>query len=133
MVIEQLMQWFDIPFLIWTRDVEVSHLESYDGSEAVTVYIYTNTNKYSIRAVVGDKSYLGCVASARTPRAGEDWTRGNDLPDGKFCQETFDNIMKAIVGYEVVKVHRPVEREGGIAQDTTPDSPPISETALDRE
>ena len=53
--------------------------------------------------------YLGCVASSRTQLAGENWTRGSDLPDGKFCRETFDNIIRAIVGYEMVDLTPVVE------------------------
>ena len=54
-------------------------------------------------------TYLGCVASSRTQRAGENWMRGSDLPDGKFCRETFDSIMRAIVGYEMVDLAPVVE------------------------
>ncbi len=56
--------------------------------------------------------YLGASASARIMRPGEDWTRGSDLPDGKFGRETFDEIMRAVVAYELVElapVREPVE------------------------
>lgn len=56
----------------------------------------------NIFALSFSDTYLGCIASSRTQRAGENWTRGSDLPDGKFCRETFDSIMRAIVGYEMV-------------------------------
>jgi hypothetical protein len=45
--------------------------------------------------------YLSCGGSARYPRPGEDWTRGNDLPDGPFTEETWKNIVFGIVRYEV--------------------------------
>ena len=113
MVIEQLQQWFDIPYLIWTRDIEIVSQGFSDGEESANVRLYTDNNVYTITAKVGATSYLGCGASARKPRAGEDWTRGNDLPDGKFCKETFDAILAGIVGFETVKVHRLIPHEPG--------------------
>lgn len=69
--------------------------------------IYTANNYYAIIArtkegVVGDDGYLGCVVSNRTPRPGEDWTRGRDLPDGAFTKETWDKIVRAIAAYELL-------------------------------
>jgi len=65
--------------------------------------IYTNEHCYSISATWLDYTaqYLGCTASARTPRAGEQWTRGNDLPDGYFCRETWNHIKNAMFRYEM--------------------------------
>lgn len=54
-----------------------------------------------------DNGYLGCVVQARKPRAGEDWQRGNDLPDGKYCEETWLKIMRAVIAYELVKYVKP--------------------------
>ncbi len=74
--------------------------------------LFTDTNEYKIIAIPKDKDYegyLGCIASSRKPRAGETWTRGNDLPDGYFCYETWVRILGGIVGYELVKIHKPVE------------------------
>jgi len=71
--------------------------------------IYTFTNSYSIVAVIhqepGRNNYLGCIASSRKPRAGENWTRGNDLPDGPLNVETWNKIKNAIVNYELVQIH----------------------------
>ena len=53
--------------------------------------------------------YLGAQACTRTYRAGEDWCRGNDLPDGKFTRETFDNIIRAVFAYELVALAPVVE------------------------
>ena len=71
--------------------------------------MYTDTNVYSINAISRIESgikytYLGCIASARKPRAGEDHTRGNDLPDGKLNENTWRQILAAIVGYELVDI-----------------------------
>lgn len=54
--------------------------------------------------------YLGCTVSTRKPRAGEDWNRGNDLPDGKFNKETWEQIKNSIVRHELVKICKPVRR-----------------------
>lgn len=48
--------------------------------------------------------YLGCVASNRKPRAGEDWTRGRDLADGPYCEKTWHNILADIVAFELVRL-----------------------------
>ena len=74
--------------------------------EKLVIHVYTATNRYRITAI--DKKglgYLGCIATARKPRAGEDWHRGSDLPDGELYGGTFDKIIEAIAAYELVKVH----------------------------
>jgi hypothetical protein len=80
----------------------------------ILIYMFTLTNEYRIVAVcknegVLNRGYLGATASSRTPRAGEDWTRGNDLADGDFSKNTWHRILSDIVGYELVKIHRPVK------------------------
>lgn len=67
----------------------------------ITVKFYTNDYSYRISA---NKKYLGCTAQTRKPRAGEDWNRGNDLPDGKFNKKTWEEIKTAIIRYELVKL-----------------------------
>lgn len=70
-----------------------------DGTQVrIRVYLYTDGNRYSI---VATPDYLGCIVSARKPRPGEDWTRGNDLADGRFCKETWHKILADIVSYEL--------------------------------
>ena len=67
-----------------------------------SIKLYTNTYVYSIRARPNE--YLGAVASCRSPRAGENHTRGSDLSDGKFCFETWHRILCDIVAYEKVQL-----------------------------
>jgi len=69
---------------------------------------YTEDNKYSVIAIEREKDdgYLGCGVSCRKVRAGEDWIRGNDLPDGPFTKETWDTIIYAIVNYELIKLSK---------------------------
>lgn len=76
-----------------------------------TLKIYTHNYSYQITAeyynnieTLKKHSYLGCIMSCRTPRAGEDWLRGRDMPDGPLSQETWDRIKNAIINHELVKV-----------------------------
>ena len=67
---------------------------------------YTENHRYFISAIEqkNGEGYLGCSVSARKPRAGEEWLRGNDLPDGPFNKSTWDKILNAIVSYELVRL-----------------------------
>lgn len=77
------------------------HRRGEDGVDRIT--IFTDTNQYNISLSDG---YLGCTATTRKPRAGEEWSRGNDLRDGKPTHETWNAILGDIVSYEMVRVHR---------------------------
>lgn len=76
---------------------------------------YTDTYIYAIVAIDSseDDGYLGCTASTRKRRAGENWNRGNDLPDGKFIRETWDRIKNAIICYELIPLAPKSTRLGG--------------------
>ena len=104
----------DIRFANWERDVEIVSL-GFGSADALTekIRIYTNANCYSItsKRYGNGRTYLGCIASSRKSRAGEDWQRGNDLPDGPLSERTWEAILGAIVGYELQKIHRPESRE----------------------
>lgn len=76
------------------------------------VLFYTYNNQYCITAIdkgKQNKGYLGCTVSARKIRAGENWTRGNDLPDGPFNHKTLEQIKNRIIAYELeqLSVKRP--------------------------
>ena len=81
----------------------------------ITLKFFTKNYQYRVSAkrpelnIDKDDGYLGCVVQTRKPRAGEDWNRGNDLPDGKYCKETWQRIVNAIVAYELVKYIKPKE------------------------
>jgi hypothetical protein len=90
------------------------------GEVRRTIRIYTDVNSYHITAVeraTDDKGYLGCISTCRKPRAGEDWHRGSDLPDGPLSRETWHRILANIVSYEMVRVHKRQEPRG------VPDTP----------
>lgn len=85
--------------------------------------IYTKDHSYNISARLPEVNklgkgemicvdgYLGCISQTRKPRAGEDWNRGNDLVDGSYSKETFEEIVHDILAYELVKVVQPRERK----------------------
>lgn len=77
-------------------------LLKYEGR--ICAKFFTNDHIYSISARQPSEKYdgyLGCTASCRKPRAGETWTRGSDLADGIYKEETFIHILKDIVSYEM--------------------------------
>ena len=103
-----LRGWFERDlsrYARWDRDVEIHRI---DGDGRVTIRIYTDVHWFSISAGPGScgQGYLGCIAHTRKPRAGEDWTRGNDLRDGPLTEETWIGIMGDIISYEMVRIHR---------------------------
>ena len=83
-------------------------------SQRVVIKLFTETHSYHISArrrnknkSENDLGYLGCIVSMRKPRVGEDWSRGNDLADGIYSEQTWINILCDIVGYEM----KPLEIE----------------------
>lgn len=69
-----------------------------------TVILYTKSRRhYYIRAEdkSADDGYLGCTRDNDFHLAGEDHTRGHDLPDGPFTEETWRKIVHAIVASEL--------------------------------
>jgi hypothetical protein len=78
-------------------------------------HFYTNEYKYTIVAIdrENNKGYLGCTVSSRKQLAGENWFRGNDLPDGPFNKETWDCILNGIIRYEIGKLsnHKPLDQK----------------------
>ncbi len=101
----------------------IEWLRPYKGSYGTRIHIVENTedslrlklymarNYYTIVAKPSSSGdiYLGCVASTRAPRPGEDWTRGNDLPDGIFSKALAHKILSAIVFYEALEVAKDIE------------------------
>lgn len=105
---EQLLQWLAALRFPGSREQWEQHLIVEE--HGYRVLLYTQDHMYAIVAKAdrpgpdARRAYLGCMVSARKPRAGEDWTRGNDLADGPFSQETWDAILRDIVGYELLNL-----------------------------
>ena len=105
MTMQNLQKWIDRDIPRSKCDVQLAR-GTVGGADEYKFYIYTETNKYAIYASSGQtkEGYLGCVAQSRKSRPGEDWFRGNDLPDGPLTEKTWNSIMKAIVRYELQDV-----------------------------
>lgn len=89
--LQDLGSWFD-PNAV---DFDVSE----DGALHFTLETAAHKYFFSARVPEGrgtDQGYLGCVATHKKSK------RGNDLPDGPFSRETWQEILFAIVGYECV-------------------------------
>ena len=83
------------------------------------IQIFTFTNRYTISAHQRDDGgYLGCTSSCRKHRTGETWFRGNDLPDGKLTEETWSDIIRGIISYELEDI---VITKVGIVPDNSED------------
>ncbi|HJS81334.1 MAG TPA: hypothetical protein VJ742_00700 [Nitrososphaera sp.] len=112
MIYQQLKQWYERDlshFAPWDESVINEGGECAAGSGPRYHFdLFTDNNRYHI---VAKGSYLGCTATSRKPRAGEDWNRGRDLADGIFSEETWRKILADIVSYELVKVHHKISSE----------------------
>ena len=109
-LMEQLDQW--LAELVYPGEVKdfVQDLGGSGSPDEIKkeLCFYTEEHLYCINAIErpAGKSYLGCTVSTRKARAGEDWLRGNDLPDGPFNKETWNRIIYAIVNYELIKLSK---------------------------
>lgn len=119
-LMEMLDQWIaELVFPGKTKNF-IQEIEGSGDTKEVKreLCFYTEEHQYFINAIErpAGKSYLGCVVKTRKARAGEDWLRGNDLPDGPFNKETWNRIIYAIVNYELVKL-TPFQKPDVIPED----------------
>lgn len=122
-------------FQEWLKDVSrfskvddhvevVEYVNQGPLDKRLRVRLYTDNNSYSITAHERhDHGYLGCIASSRKPRAGETWTRGNDLTDGPFTKDTWHAILADIVSFELVHLHKTDKRGAAIPDLPVADEP----------
>lgn len=107
--ITDLKSWISsLRYAKWERDVFIAN----ETETEIKLWLYSDTNLYAIDASNPSEErplgYLGCVVSSRKPRAGETWTRGNDLSDGPLMIDIWHRILGDIVSFEMVKVHQHV-------------------------
>ena len=110
--IEELKGWFerDIKSASWDENVEFD--ESDPGN--LTIRIYTQTNEYTLRVVAREEGIarLNCTVRSRKPRAGmpaaapRQLLRNPQFPN-RLNERTWRRLLGAIVGFELVRVHRP--------------------------
>ena len=97
--IDNLKRWFerDIRLATW-REVEAI----VDQPHVAEIRFSTDRFTYTVTADTNHgESYLGCTCFERERR------RGRDLPDGKFSQGTWAEIVEAITDNEIVPVRPP--------------------------
>lgn len=70
----------------------------------IEIALYTATNVYLISASQEGRTYLGCIFSSRFSQIGENHLRGNDLADGPFSLETWNEILQDIISCELLEV-----------------------------
>lgn len=74
------------------------------SGEGYRIEFHSLLYQYSISVVKPskkrDKGYLGCIMRCRRSRIGEDWTRGNDFPDGSYSKKTWNHIIQTIAFHE---------------------------------
>ncbi len=109
--IEDLKGWFarDLKFAQWDQNVQA---DNSDPSETVFRF-YTATNEYALKISPRAEGLprLSCVARARKPRAGlpaaqpRQLLRNPQFPN-RLNERTWRRLLAAIVGYELVRVHR---------------------------
>ena len=97
---------FKETFLKWLDEITLGSKELYykiriDEKDRFSIYLYTYNNRYCISC---KRQYLGGTSCCRKSRAGEDWTRGHDLPDGNFCRQTWESIKNSIIKTELEQV-----------------------------
>lgn len=102
--IKELRNWMVRDLL--RPNFQVLRAEGAAGEEYFRAAIYTKSTEYHILAIEKQRgrSYLGCIAASRKSRPGEDWTRGNDLPDGNLSEKTWYQILAGIVRYEAQSI-----------------------------
>ena len=109
--VEELKGWFerDLKSASWDENVE------FDDSDPnnVTIRLYTQTNEYALRVVPREEGIprLNCTVRSRKPRAGlpaaqpRQLLRNPQFPN-RLNERTWRRLLGAIVGFELVRVHR---------------------------
>ena len=93
----------------------------------LTIHFYTETHRYHISACLkkDNSTYFGAQASTRKPRAGEQWTRGNDLPDGNLTRDMWNRIKNAIIRFEMTRLSDYITKGHYAKPDAQIDAPSI--------
>jgi hypothetical protein len=112
--IDDLKEWFerDVKFATWEENVRV------EASAAETVVrLYTDINEYVLTiSPQGEGALLDCAVRSRKARAGLAEPRFRPLWNGQrrqLAEWSWRRLLGAIVGLELVRVHRPAAAERG--------------------
>src|SRR5262245_52932502 len=114
--IDDLKTWFerDIKFATWEENVQV---ENSDPAK-LELRLYTDTNEYliTITPQEEDSPRIDCSAKSRKSRPGINSPRVRQVLGGRprrLNERVWRRILGAIVGVELVRVHRPDATEKG--------------------
>ena len=102
--------------LSWYKKLEdYIYISNYKKGE-IQLKIFTKNYYYTIVAKLPKKEkpygYLGTYGNCRKPRAGEEWTRGNDLSDGEYSRDTWEAFKNNLIFFELVRVVRNSPNKG---------------------
>ncbi|MCK9556147.1 hypothetical protein M0R19_08520 [Candidatus Pacearchaeota archaeon] len=101
---ELLEEWFEELSTFRPKDKFLKKLEL-NNKSGVKYRIYTDEHYYDITALDGpDGGFLGAVAMCRKQLPNENFKRGDDLYYGPFRKDTWNNILKDIVAYELISI-----------------------------
>ena len=126
--IEKLKSWMARDLLPLNVQIILDKPDKFEAK------IYTLINEYTIlcKSTSHDYFYLVCSATCRLCRPGEEWHRGNDLPDGEMCEETWHRILAGIVRYESQYIRKGVtlddwvEKTAKVSVATDAEAPTVS-------
>lgn len=88
----------------------INRINWYENNTRVAIFkkideneysIYMYSHKYEYRITLNPR-YMGASASCRAKEPLEDWTRGQDLPDGEPNEDTLKRILYAILSQELI-------------------------------
>lgn len=82
------------------KNTHVAILKSLLNEKTYHIYLFTEKRSYSI---VVTPDYIGASSSLRAWEPLENWHRSHDLVDGKATEETFNNIILAILADELIR------------------------------
>ena len=89
------------------------------AADGVRVKWYTRDDVISVSVRLPgearEQGYLGGYSSARAPRPGETWTRGNDLADGPYCEETWNAILSDAAGLSALPLEITLSNERDVS------------------
>jgi hypothetical protein len=99
-------------------NIQIKAVEASESEKYFRASFFTAANEYHILGIEKrqGRSYLGCVGRSRYARPGEDWHRGNDLPDGYLSERTWHEILAGVVRYEVQQISSECRDNEGLAR-----------------
>lgn len=117
-IYQKLDEWIEKTNIYCLNSAEYI-IKKHTNDNLIEIIFFSKTNKYSIIVIPEwtlKKSWLSCSASLRKPYAGENYTKGNDLADGEFSEETWNKILYSILGNELVEIYKPKTQENTIEE-----------------